>query len=171
MANFNQRMFDLAQEWAGEMGSEIIDIEAASEWALANDKYDRLPVSQKQQCMADMRRALQQSRYTDPEGKSVHTMHDVSNYRGEQLEFPSTIWVDSRTAEPDLMQEAFQQEWDGMVNDVKRHAIEVRSYDLNNLYDATLLPFDYDFSAQAEDAKQSGEYDDSYDDDFEGELD
>jgi hypothetical protein len=33
------------------------------------------------------------------------------------------------------------------------------------LYGATLPLFDYDFTAQAEDARMSGEYDDTYDED------
>jgi hypothetical protein len=169
--SFNEHMFDLTQEWAIETGAEVIDIDAAAEWALANDKYDRLPISKKQQCMADMRRALQQTKHTDPQGNKVRTMHAVRNFKGEQMEFPSTIWIDVRTAKPDLVQEALKQEWDGIVNDVKRHAIEKRSYDLNNLYQATLFPFDYDFSAHAKDAELSGIYDDSYDDDFDDELD
>jgi hypothetical protein len=169
--SYKQRMFDLTQEWAIETGAEVIDVDAASDWALAKKKYQRVPISAKQQCMADMRRALQQSRYTDPQGIKVRSMHAVRNYKGEQLEFPSTIWIDVRTAKPELMQEALQQEFDGMANDVKRHAIEKQSYDLNNPYGATLLPFDYDFTPQAEDAKMSGVYDDRYDEDFDGELD
>jgi len=171
MANFSQRMFELAQEWAEATGSEIIDIDAASDWAIANNKYQRVPVSQKQQCMTDMRRGLQQSRYTDAQGNSIRTTHAIRNYVGEQMEFPATIWIDVRTAKPELVQQALQQEFDGIVNDVKRHAIEKRSYDLNNIYGATLLPFDYDITQQAQDAEMSGEYDDSYNNDFDNELD
>ena len=104
-------------------------------------------------------------------GNKVRTTHAIRNYKGEQLELPGTIWIDVRTAKPDLVQEVFQQEWDGVANYVKRHAIETQSYDRNNPYGATLLPFEYDFTAQAEDAKMSGEYDDSYDDDFDEDLD
>ena len=72
---------------------------------------------------------------------------------------------------PDLMQEALRQTWEGIANDVRRHAIEKQSYDLNNLYGAQLSLFDYDFTAQAEDARMTGEYDDSYNEDFDDELD
>jgi hypothetical protein len=169
--SFNQRMFDICQEWADETGADAIDVDAASDWALANNKYQRLPVSAKQQCMRDMRRSFQQSTYKDPQGNEVRTMHAVRNYQGEQMELPITIWIDSRTAKPDLMQEALRQTWEGIANDVRRHAIEKQSYDLNNLYGAQLSLFDYDFTAQAEDARMTGEYDDSYNEDFDDELD
>ena len=63
------------------------------------------------------------------------------------------------------MYEVFKQGWDGIQNDVKRHSIEKHSYDLNNIYNATLPLFDYNFNLAAEDAKMTGEYDDSYEED------
>lgn len=167
MASFNARMLDIMQEWAIETGADAIDVDKASDWALQKGKYTRLPISAKRQCMEDMRRSLQQSTYNDPQGNKVRTMHAVRNYKGEQL----TLWIDARTAKPDLMQEAFKQSHDGIANDVKRHSIEKQSYDLNNPYGVTLEAFDYDFNQQAEDALMSGEYDDSYDDDYDDDLD
>ncbi len=73
--------------------------------------------------------------------------------------------VDPRTAKPDQMYEAFQQSLSAIKNDVKRHSIETNSYDLNNIYNATLPMFDYDFNQVAADAKLTGEYDDNYEDD------
>ena len=81
---------------------------------------------------------------------------------GEQLELPIIVYVDPRTAKPDQMEEAFRQSLDAIKNDVRRHAIEKRSYDLNNIYNATLPLFDYDFNQEAEDAMMTGEYDDTY---------
>ena len=165
MGSYNQKMFDIMQEWADETGSEVIDVDAASDWAIETGKYKRLPVTPKQQCMRDMRRSLQQTSYKDPQGNEIRIMHAVKNYKGEQMELPITIYVDVRTGKPDLVYEAFKQSFYGIANDVRRHAIEKQSYDLNNLYGATLPLFDYDFTAQAEDARMSGEYDDTYDED------
>jgi|SRR5918911_4319834 hypothetical protein len=167
MAAYYQRVFDIMQEWAIETGADAIDIDKASDWALARGKYTRLPISAKQQCMQDMRRSLQQSAHIDPQGNKVRTMHAVRNWKGEQL----TLWIDVRTAKPDLMQEAFTQSHIGIANDVKRHSIEKQSYDLNNPYGVTLEPYDYDFNQHAQDALMSGEYDDSYDDDYDDDLD
>jgi len=63
------------------------------------------------------------------------------------------------------MEEAFRQSLDAIKNDVRRHAIEKHSYDLNNIYNATLPLFDYNFNQVAEDAMMTGEYDDTYDPD------
>jgi hypothetical protein len=75
---------------------------------------------------------------------------------------PITVYVDPRTAKPDQMKDVFQQSWEGIANDVKRHAIEKQSYDLNNPYSVTLDLFDYDFTKLADEAKMSGKYDDNY---------
>jgi hypothetical protein len=162
--SYQGRMFDMVQEWAVETGADTIDLDPASDWALATGRYQRIPISQKQQCMQDMRRALQQSTYQDPQGNKVRTMHAVRNYKGQQM----TLWIDVRTAKPDLMQQALKQTHDGIANDVRRHAIEKQSYDLNNAYGTTLEDFDYDFTWHAEDARASGEYDDTY---YDGDFD
>jgi hypothetical protein len=111
-----------------------------------------------------MRRALQQAKYTDAQGNEVRAKHAL-RIVGEQMELPIIVYVDPRTAKPDLMEQAFEQSLDAIKNDVRRHAIEVKSYDLNNIYNATLPLFDYDFTQVAEDAKMTGEYDDTYEPD------
>jgi hypothetical protein len=167
MAAYYQRVFDIMQEWAIETGATEIDVDRAAEWAIANKKYQRLPISAIEQCKRDMRRSLQQSTYTDPQGNEVRTMHAVRNWKGQQM----TLWIDVRTAKPDVMFEALKQSHNGVANDVKRLAIEKHSYDLNNPYGATLPELSFDFTAVAEEAKLSGEYDDTYDEDFDGDLD
>jgi hypothetical protein len=111
-----------------------------------------------------MRRALQQAKYVDAQGNEVRAKHAL-RIVGEQLELPGIVYVDPRTAKPDQMTEAFKQSLDFIKNDVKRHSIETRSYDLNNIYNATLPLFDYDFRKVAEEAKLTGEYDDNYEPD------
>ena len=69
-----------------------------------------------------------------------------------------------------MVEEAFTQNWNGIANYVKRHAIEKQSYDLNNTYGMKLPLFDYNFNAHAEEAIISGEYDDN-DNDEEGKND
>lgn len=153
----------IMEDWAAERGTDLIDVDQASDWAIATNRYQRVPMTMKQQCMRDMRRALQHAMYTDPQGNKVRTKHAIKGWLGEQL----PLYIDIRTARPDMATEAFKQSYNGIENDVKRHAIEKQSYDLNNLYGATLPLFDYDFNALAEVARASGEYDDSYDDESE----
>jgi hypothetical protein len=161
MATLYMRLNDIMEEWASAHGTDTIDVELASEWAIETGRYHREPISAKKQCMQDMRRALQQETYLDPQGNEIRTKHAVRNYKGQQ----TTLWVDVRIGKPAVVKEAFTQSWQGIANDVKRHSIEKQSYDLNNTYSASLPMFDYNFNQQAEEARVSGEYDDSFDDD------
>lgn len=158
---FYDNMVDIANEWAEQEGASAIDAAAAADYALRNRLYDRQPPSQRELCIRDMRRALQQAKFTDAQGNVVRAKHAL-RVVGEQLELPIIVYVDPRTAKPDQMFEAFTQNLDAIKNDVRRHAIETRSYDLNNIYNATLPLFDYDMRQVAEDAMLTGEYDDTY---------
>jgi hypothetical protein len=161
---FYDKMVEIAHEWAELEGASAIDAEAAADYALKKRLYQRQPPTQRELCIRDMRRALQQAKYTDAQGNEVRAKHAL-RIVGEQMELPIIVYVDPRTAKPDLMEQAFQQSLDAIKNDVRRHAIEVKSYDLNNIYNATLPLFDYDFTQVAEDAKMTGEYDDTYEPD------
>lgn len=157
---FTMDMNGIMDEWAKENGTDMIDVDQAAEWAVVTGRYHRDPISPEKQCKQDMRKALQQATYKDPQGNKVRTKQPVRGWKEQQ----TTLWVDVRIGKPDLVHEAFTQNWNGMVNDVKRHAIEKQSYDLNNPYGALLPGFDYNFNQQADEAKMSGEYDDSYND-------
>lgn len=161
MSSFNESMLDIAHQWAEQEGASAIDAEAAADYALEHKLYDRQPPSQRELCVRDMRRALQQAKFTDAQGNVVRAKHAL-RIVGEQLELPIIVYVDPRTAKPDQMFEAFNQNLEAIKNDVRRHAIETRSYDLNNIYNATLPLFDYDMSQVAKDAMLTGEYDDTY---------
>lgn len=163
--NFYEKMVEIADEWADQAGATAINAEAAADYALETKQYQRQPPTQRELCIRDMRRALQQAKFVDAQGEEVRAKHALRTFVGEQLDLPIIVYVDPRTAKPDLMQEAFRQSLEAIKNDVKRHAIEVQSYDLNNIYNATLPLFDYDFTQVAEDAKMTGEYDDTYESD------
>lgn len=158
---FYDNMIDIANEWAQQEGASAIDAEAAADYALKHKLYDRQPPSQRELCVRDMRRALQQSKFPDAQGNMVRAKHAL-RLVGEQLDLPIIVYVDPRTAKPDQMFEAFKQNLEAIKNDVRRHAIETRSYDLNNIYNATLPLFDYDMSQVAKDAMLTGEYNDTY---------
>jgi hypothetical protein len=165
MGSYYERLNEIMDEWAVKSGSPAIDVDQASDYALKNKLFGRVPMTLKQLCMRDMRRALQTATYTDPQGNKVRSRHALRDYVGEQFVLPGIVYIDPRTAKPDMMEKAFEQSWQGIVNDVRRHAIEKQSYDLNNPYSVQLRLFDYDFNRIAEDARMSGEYDDNYEDD------
>lgn len=162
--SFYDEMVTIAEEWAEQEGAGAIDVEAAADYALTRKLYDRQPPTQRELCIRDMRRALQQAKYVDAQGNEVRAKHAL-RIVGEQLELPIIVYVDPRTAKPDQMFEVFNQNLEAIKNDVRRHAIEKQSYDLNNIYNATLPLFDYDFKQVAEDAMMTGEYDDNYQED------
>jgi hypothetical protein len=162
--SFNDDLVRIAEEWAKQEGAAAIDVEAAADYALKKRRYQRQPPTQRELCIRDMRRALQQAKYTDEQGNVVRAKHAL-RIVGEQTEFQFVVYVDPRTAKPDQMYEVFSQNLEAIKNDVKRHSIEKHSYDLNNIYNATLPLFDYNFNAIAEEAKMTGEYDDSYEED------
>jgi hypothetical protein len=161
--SFNAQMLDIAQEWANEHDVDEIEIDKVYEWAIATGRYQRKPISLKQQFKAEMRQALTQQQHIDPQGRKIRTRKPVKlDWQGEQL----TLWIDVRIAKPAIALKAFERDYEGIKNDVKRQSVEMQSYDDNNRYGATLTLFDYDFNQVAADARMTGEYDDSYDDDI-----
>jgi hypothetical protein len=163
--SFYDKMVEIADEWADQQGASAIDAEAAADYALKHKLYDRQPPTQRDLCIRDMRRALQQAKHLDAQGNEVRSKHALRTFVGEQLDLAIIVYVDPRTAKPDPMFEAFKQSLEAIKNDVKRHSIEKHSYDLNNIYNATLPLFDYDFTQVAEEAKMTGKYNDNYDED------
>jgi len=162
--SISKTLVEIADEWAEQSGAAAIDVEAAADYALKGRRYQRQPPTQRELCIRDMRRALQQAKFRDAQGNVVRAKHAL-RIVGEQLEFPFVVYVDPRTAKPEQMQEVFTQGWEAIENDVKRHSIEKHSYDLNNIYNATLPLFNYDFNKAAEQAMETGEYDDSFEED------
>lgn len=162
-------MADIAQEWAIDNGVEEIDIDKVFEWAIVTGRYQRKPISLKQQFKTEMRKALQQQQHTDPQGRKVRSIKPVKlDWYGEQL----TLWIDVRIAKPAIALKAFERDYEAVKNDVKRTSVEMQSYDDNNRYGATLPVFNYDLNQIAADARMSGEYDDTYNDEDDiGDLD
>jgi hypothetical protein len=162
--SFDDVMVKIAEEWQEQEGASAIDVEAAVDYALTNKLYRRQPPTQRELCLRDMRHALQHAKHVDAQGNVIRSKRAL-RIVGEQLDLPLIKYVDPRTAKPDDMFQVFEQDLDAIKNYVKRHSIEKHSYDLNNIYNATLPLFDYDFNQIAQDAMMTGEYDDSYDPD------
>jgi hypothetical protein len=162
--SFNEELVKIAEDWQEQEGASAIDVEAAADYALKHKLYDCTPPTKRELCIRDMRRALQHATHPDAQGMVVRSKRAL-RIVGEQLDLPLIIYVDPRTAKPDQMLDVFQQDLDVIKNHVKRHSIEKHSYDLNNIYNATLPLFDYDFRQVAEEAMMTGEYDDTYEPD------
>jgi hypothetical protein len=159
--SFNDKLLKIAEDWQEQEGASAIDVEAVADYALKHKLYDRPLQTKRELCVRDLRRALQHAIHVDAQGMVVRSKRAL-RIVGEQLDLPLIIYVDPRTAKPDQMLDVFQQDLDVIKNHVKRHSIEKHSYDLNNIYNATLPLFDYDFRQVAEEAMLTGEYDDTY---------
>ena len=167
MSGYYDYLYSRIIEWAEQEGVEDIEVEPFSDYAIANNVPLRPPVTLKQQTMRDVRRALQTKHYEDPQGNKVRARHAVKVVQLELPNMPPKIeYIDPRTSKPNKMEDAMDQSYDGVVNYVRRHAIETQSYNLNNAYNAKLKDYNYDFSVIAEDARMTGKYED--DDDFGG---
>ncbi len=150
------------QQWKETHNAPAVLLKPAAEWAVKEKLFQGKAISVEEQCEREMRRALQQQRYTDPQGRRPRTKLAVKmEYEGEQ----QTLWVDVRFDKPVLIEKGFEQNHERIENDVKRESMEMQSFNDNNKYGYQLTLFDYNMNQLAEDSRMSGEYDDSYDED------
>jgi hypothetical protein len=108
-----------------------------------------------------LRQAVKRATWTNPQGQKVR-IYGIPRvvFEGETLTLSP---VDMRVAKPDIAKNVLDANFEGIGNDVKRHSIETQSYNDNNPYGTGLEPYDYDFNQLAEEARMTGEYDDSFD--------
>jgi len=162
---YPRKLEDIMQQWKEEHNAPAVLLKLAAEWAVKNNLFQGKPISVEEQCEREMRRVLQQQRYTDPQGRNPRTKLAVKiEYEGRQ----QTLWVDVRYDKPVLIETAFEQNHKRIENDVKRESMEVQSFNDNNKFGYQMKLFDYNLNPIANDARSSGVYDDTYDD---GEFD
>ena len=163
-----EELLEMIEEYKAEHGGRVVDPRAVMRWAIAKGKYRKPPPSMEQRGTTELRRAMRSARHEDPQGRTVRTNHPaVYEVEGEQL----TLWADIREAEPDHMRISLQQRRQGMLADVKRHKVDVESYNDNNPYGAQIPLFNYNYELDLEEAEMPTNYDeDSVDVDL-GDLD
>src|SRR5437016_3400787 len=158
---FYDKMVEIADEWAEQEGATAIDAEAAADYALKTKQYQRQPPTQRELCIRDMRRALQQAKFVDAQGNEVRAKHALRTFVGEQLDLPIIVYVDPRTAKPGPMEEVFRQSLDAIKNDVRRHAIEKRSKNLKKTTNRLPRLSNNTFNQFAENAMMTEETEDT----------
>lgn len=157
--SLKEQLLDFVYQFQMETGSEAIDIEEVAAWLVANGAYSRPPKSMIQRAKEDIARALKNARHQDPQGRIVRTMHPVPlQVKGEQPQI-DFIWVDSRTAEPIKMRAALSFKRQMILADVKRHKDDTDSYNDNNIHNAQISLFDYNFNNDLAEAAMPIEYD------------
>jgi len=148
--------------WQNKHNTNEMNYAAASKWAVENNYYPKPPISREERCEADMRRAVKRATHTDPQGrKNVKTYGSLPLFDEEGNK--TYIQIDMRTAIPEDAKAILDDDLSGMGNDAKSHFTQWESYNDNNLFGATLEPYDYNLNRFIENA-DSG-YDDSYNED------
>lgn len=151
---------DILRLWQNKNQTEEINYPAIVKWAIEMGYYQGEPITPEQQLEADLRRVVKRATYTNPQGQKVR-IYGIPRvaFEGEVLTLSP---VDMRVAKPDIAKNVLDANYEGIGNDVKRHSIETKSYNDNNLYGSALPPYDYNFNHIAEEARLTGEYDDSF---------
>lgn len=158
-----QDLLKILSDWQAENDTNVIDFKACSVWANETGRYQKPPIPPEKQCEAELRRVVKRATYTNARGEKIRIYGAARlSYLGEQLPL---FYVDMRIAKPDVAKDVFDHNYERIKNDVRRHSIEKQSYDDFNPYAAQLPFYDYDFNQSAEDARMTGEYDDSYEED------
>lgn len=156
-------LLEILKLWQEEEHTEVIDFKAVTKFAIENDLYQKEPISTERQCEADLRRVVKRATYRNARGEKIRIYGSVRlTYQGEQLPLE---YVDMRISKPDIAKDVFDQNYARIKNDVRRHSVEKQSYDDFNMYAAQLPFYDYNFNQDADDARLTGTYDDSYNDD------
>ncbi len=165
-ASKKQTVLKIIQYWQNKNNTHEVDYKAITEYTRDNNLLPVRPITVEEQIEASLRKAVKAARWTNPKGKKVKIYgHPRLMFDGEIITLPP---VDMRYARPDIAQTVFDADYDDMANDVKSHAINHESYNDNNPFQAKLQGYDYDFNQIAQEACESGVYDDSFD---ESELD
>lgn len=148
--------------WQKINNTNEIDYKAIRKFAVDNGLFKGKTITPEEQCEVLLKRAVKSATYTDPQGRKVRIFGIPRViFEGEVLALSP---VDMRVAKPDIAKSVQDANYEGIKNDVKRHSVETESYNDNNPYQARLPFYDYDLNSVADEARATGEYDDSFDD-------
>lgn len=149
------------QYWQNKNNTHDVDYKAITEFARENKLLPVRTITAEEQIEALLRRAVKAATWKNPKGHKVK-IYGTPRWiiEGELVTLPP---VDMRYAKPDIAKTVLDADYEGMGNDAKKHAISHESYNDNNLFKATLPDYDYNFNHLAQEARESGVYDDSFD--------
>lgn len=152
----------LLKLWQNKHNTNEINYFAASSWADEQNLYQKPPISRQKRCEDEMRRAVKRATHTDPQGrKNVKTYGSLPLFDDEGNK--TYIQIDMRTAEPEDVKQVLDDEFSGIKNDVRSHNNQRESYNDNNLFAATIAPYDYNLNGVIEEGNGDNGYDDSFD--------
>src|SRR5436305_1477930 len=113
-------------EYKKIMGVDEVDVDAFSDWMLANGKYEDRPDTMKQRCKRDLTRALSEERTLDEKGRVVRANHCIKVSKGEMLF--DTKWFNIYEAKPGRMRVSLATRLRQMEAQVHQHYTDWSSY-------------------------------------------
>ena len=136
---------------------DAIDPSEVVDWVFDRGMYSKPPSDPKKLLRREIVRALRAEYITDPQGREVRKNHPVVISDGERR---MSIWSAITTASSRHQHISLQQRRNGIRADCRQHKLDFDSYNDNNVHQAQLLPFDYNFNADLQEMNFPTEYPD-----------
>ncbi len=130
----SDQMMDVARLYVESGGSEPIDLDLVSDFAIDGGHWDRKNINDlmRQLCKRDFSRAFREQHHRDAQGRDVRTLHAKVEKTGETQ---TTLWGDIRKEPPEFMEVAFKQRRSQIVGDCAQLKTDVDSWNDNNTFD------------------------------------
>ncbi|MFO0887553.1 MAG: hypothetical protein U0790_00240 [Isosphaeraceae bacterium] len=156
-SHYNRQLIKVLDQYIDQTGKTTVDLSEVVDWALSNKLIDYPKADMRKILARNLSRASREEIIQDENGEPVRRRHSYKIVSGEtQL----TFWVRMEDASPHQMRLSMQQRRKGIANDVFQADRDVNYYNRNHNPGDPITP-DWNFNADVEERKQSGEYDDN----------
>ena len=142
-----------------------VEPDRVAAWAIRKGLWQYIPQSPQEVLRRRLSRALRDDYIEDPQGREIRAYHPIVKEVMTQdgLRRHST-WHPIFTTEPGFIRQAFQLRRRAAFSDVAQLSLDFDSYNDNNIFDAELEAFDFDFNKDLEEMRMPTEYPDGLDD-------
>ena len=151
---------DLLDVYRDEVTKEPVELIVVAKWALENGLYKPKARSPEDILAGELREALREQYFTDPQGRKVRKKH--ARKTEELLSDGSTkqrvFWDDITTATPDHMQAALQQRRRLILADCQQLKTDADSYNQNYNKTGTPVQISFEFMEDMIEAELPTEY-------------
>lgn len=148
----------MTHEYMKEFNVETVDPGRVYDWARETGRWEPKQLDIRKQYIRELRRALRDEHYIDPQGREVRRMHAAPKRASNgQLVWE---WADIETAPPDHMRVSLTLRRQGIVADAWHHLQDTKSYNDNNVHGAQIPLFDYDINKDIAEKEQPEQWPD-----------
>ncbi len=154
----NEMLQDIVEDYRRKHGVSSVNLREVAAWAVREKVWEPEPRSAAKMLAEDLRVALREEYFTDPQGRRVRKKHaqrilkEVGDGKHEQL----VLWHDIAEATRPQMQAAFQQRRHGIVMDCRQLHQDVCSYN-ENYNKSVPIQMVFDFTEDIEESDQEGD--------------